>query len=57
MLRRQKIALVLADTALKWPHLEDATADFMYLRLHGDKALYASGYTDAALDHWATRSG
>jgi len=27
----------------------------MYLRLHGDKELYASGYSDAALDRWAAR--
>jgi uncharacterized protein YecE (DUF72 family) len=27
----------------------------MYLRLHGDESLYASGYTDAALDRWAKR--
>jgi uncharacterized protein YecE (DUF72 family) len=27
----------------------------MYLRLHGDKQLYASGYTDAALERWADR--
>ena len=26
----------------------------MYLRLHGDEKLYTSGYTDAALDRWAT---
>jgi uncharacterized protein YecE (DUF72 family) len=31
------------------------TADFLYLRLHGSEALYASGYDDAALDDWARR--
>ncbi len=56
-LRRHGVALVVADTAGKWPLLEDVTADFMYLRLHGDKELYASGYTDAALDRWADRIG
>ena len=55
LLRHHGIALVVADTAGKWPLLEDVTADFMYLRLHGDKQLYASGYTDAALDRWAAR--
>jgi uncharacterized protein YecE (DUF72 family) len=54
-LRRHGIALVVADTAGKWPLLEDVTADFMYLRLHGDKELYASGYTEVALDRWADR--
>lgn len=55
MLRRYKIALVVADTAGRWPLIEDLTADFVYLRLHGDKELYASGYEDAALDRWAER--
>ena len=31
------------------------TADFVYLRLHGSEELYASGYSDEALDHWAAR--
>ncbi|RZJ04254.1 MAG: DUF72 domain-containing protein [Rubrivivax sp.] len=55
LLRRYKIALVVADTAGKWPLLEDLTADFVYVRLHGDKELYASGYSEAALDRWAHR--
>ncbi|MDF3019138.1 MAG: hypothetical protein K0Q92_441 [Steroidobacteraceae bacterium] len=55
LLREHQIALVVADTAGKWPLIEDITSDFMYLRLHGDKELYASGYTDAALDRWAER--
>jgi uncharacterized protein YecE (DUF72 family) len=55
LLRDEDIALVVADTAGKWPLLEEVTSDFMYLRLHGDKELYASGYTDAALDRWAER--
>lgn len=55
MLRHHGVALVVADTAGKWPLLEDVTADFMYLRLHGDKVLYESGYDDAALTRWAKR--
>ena len=55
LLRRHGIALVVADTAGKWPFVEDVTADFMYLRLHGDEELYKSGYSDAALDWWADR--
>jgi hypothetical protein len=55
LLRRHKVALVVADTAGKWPYVEDVTADFMYLRLHGDEELYASGYSDEALDRWAAR--
>jgi uncharacterized protein YecE (DUF72 family) len=51
-LRRHDVALVVADTAGRWPFLEDVTAGFMYLRLHGDKELYASGYSNAALNRW-----
>ena len=55
MLRKYKVALVVADTAREWPYYEDVCADFMYLRLHGDKELYASGYSEDALDRWAER--
>lgn len=55
LLRKYKVALVVADTADKWPYREDVTSDFVYLRLHGEKELYASGYTDEALDRWAAR--
>jgi uncharacterized protein YecE (DUF72 family) len=55
MLRRHHIALVVADTAGRWPLLEDLSADFVYMRLHGDKELYASGYSDEALKRWADR--
>ena len=54
LLRLRNIALVFAD-AVDWPYAEDITADFLYLRLHGSEELYASGYDDDALDHWATR--
>ena len=54
-LRRHNIALVVADTAGKWPYYEDVTSDFMYIRLHGDAELYVSGYTDEALERWAAR--
>jgi uncharacterized protein YecE (DUF72 family) len=55
LLRQYNIAWVIADTAGKWPYREDITANFLYLRLHGDKELYASGYTDQALTRWAER--
>ena len=55
MLRRYNVALVVADTAGRWPQCEDVTADFVYIRLHGDEELYASGYGDAAIAAWAAR--
>ncbi|MEH6386959.1 DUF72 domain-containing protein [Pseudomonas profundi] len=55
LLRSQQVALVVADTAGKWPYHEDLTSDFVYIRLHGDKELYSSGYSDEALDRWKKR--
>jgi uncharacterized protein YecE (DUF72 family) len=55
LLRRHRIALVVADTAGKWPFMEDVTADFIYVRLHGDEELYVSGYTPVALRTWARK--
>ena len=55
LLRRQDVALVVADTAGRWPLIEDVTVDFVYVRLHGDEALYTSGYGDPALEDWARR--
>jgi uncharacterized protein YecE (DUF72 family) len=55
LLRQHAITLVVADTAGRWPKLFDATADLVYVRLHGDVELYASGYSDRALDEWAAR--
>jgi uncharacterized protein YecE (DUF72 family) len=54
MLREHNVALVCADT-VEWPRLMDVTSDIFYCRLHGSEELYASGYTDAALDIWANR--
>jgi uncharacterized protein YecE (DUF72 family) len=50
LLREYNIAFVIADTAGKLPYVEDLTADFVHCRLHGDTHLYASGYSDRALD-------
>jgi uncharacterized protein YecE (DUF72 family) len=55
LLRAHNIALVVAETAKRWPMVHDVTADFMYLRLHGDKELYQSGYGPKALERWARR--
>lgn len=55
LLREHDIALCIADTAGRWPYLEDVTADFVYVRLHGDVDLYASGYGDPALAAWAKK--
>lgn len=55
LLHKHNAALVFADTAGKHPFAEDLTADFVYIRLHGSKEIYASGYTEKELDRWAER--
>jgi uncharacterized protein YecE (DUF72 family) len=55
LLRDHNVALVIAETAKRWPMPGDTTADFIYMRLHGDRELYRSGYSDKALDKWARR--
>ncbi len=55
LLRKHGIGLVVADTAGKWPKLFHVTADFVYVRLHGDVKIYTSGYSERALASWARR--
>ncbi len=50
-----QLALVVADSAGKWPRFEQAVGPIVYARLHGDEELYASGYTDESLDLWAEK--
>jgi uncharacterized protein YecE (DUF72 family) len=53
LLRRHRIAWVVADTPQPWPLFEDVTADFVYMRLHGSTELYNSRYTQDELAYWA----
>ena len=55
LLRRNKCGFVIADTAGRFPYAEEVTADFVYVRLHGSRQLYVSGYTDDELREWADR--
>lgn len=55
LLREQEIALCIADTAGRFPYLEELTADLVYVRLHGDTELYKSGYSDKSLGQWARK--
>lgn len=56
MLRRRRVALCIID-APKWQTLGAVTADFVYVRLHGQTRLYGSSYEEAALRLWAERIG
>ncbi len=58
LLRHHDIGCVVADTAGRWPMAamdRAETSDFVYVRLHGDTELYASGYGPDALATWAAR--
>jgi uncharacterized protein YecE (DUF72 family) len=55
ILRAHNCAFVIADTAGKFDYAEEVTADFVYVRLHGSSALYASDYTDEELESWARK--
>jgi uncharacterized protein YecE (DUF72 family) len=55
LLRANDIGLVVADTAGKWPAMEDLTSDFVYVRLHGAGRLYVSGYNPRALNSWEAK--
>jgi uncharacterized protein YecE (DUF72 family) len=55
VLREHEVACVLADTAGRWPRVDEDTGPIRYVRLHGDRELYASGYSEKALDEWAVR--
>ncbi|MDT0166257.1 DUF72 domain-containing protein [Actinotalea sp. AC32] len=55
LLRAHDVGLVVADTAGRWPLIEEVTSDLVYVRLHGGEELYVSGYDDASLARWADR--
>lgn len=54
VLREHNIAMVVADSAGKFPMIREVTTDFGYVRLHGADELYVSGYSDEKLDEWAS---
>ena len=54
LLREYDIGLVVSD-AVGWPLLLEVTADFVYVRLHGSRKLYSSGYRPAEIAQWANR--
>ena len=55
LLRDYGVASCVADSAGRYPVIDEPTADFAYVRLHGAKELYVSGYSPAELLTWAKR--
>lgn len=53
LLRQHNVAFCISDTAGRYPMRTAVTADYVYLRLHGSRRLYASLYTEEELRGWA----
>jgi uncharacterized protein YecE (DUF72 family) len=49
LLKRHNVAWVIADSP-SYPKIEVTTADFVYVRMHGSKALFSSNYTKKELE-------
>jgi len=56
VLRKHKAAVVFQDWP-EWPITREVTADFVYLRFHGNRELYSSNYKDEELKVWAKKIG
>ena len=54
-LARHGVALVVSHSAGAYPLVEQVTAPFLYLRLHGATEMYSGSYADRELDSWAER--
>lgn len=54
LLRAHDVALVISDSP-RWEYAEEPTSGFMYLRLHGSRALYRSAYDELEIAAWADR--
>jgi uncharacterized protein YecE (DUF72 family) len=55
LLAAHGVALVPADVAGRFPVAHDVTADWVYVRLHGSRRLYVSGYMPREIEAWARR--
>lgn len=55
LMRKYDAAIVFADSSGKWPFIDEVTADFVYLRLHGKGKMYVGGYDNNSLTLWKKR--
>jgi uncharacterized protein YecE (DUF72 family) len=55
LLRQYGYAFVIADSGKRYPYHEIATAEYIYLRFHGNESLYASDYSDDDLRYYGGR--
>ena len=52
--RDHGVALAFSHSSA-WRYTEELTAGFVYIRLHGPKAVYSSAYSRRELEGWARR--
>jgi len=55
ILKDSNIALCISDAAGRYPYIEEDTASFLYIRLHGSKTLYSSEYSEEELQSYAKK--
>lgn len=55
ILKEHQVAFCFSDTSGRYPYHETLTADFLYIRLHGSRKMYASEYTEEELQTWARK--
>jgi uncharacterized protein YecE (DUF72 family) len=53
LMRKHNLANVINDSPNRWPASQEITADFAYIRFHGNKQLYRSSYSSDELNEWA----
>jgi uncharacterized protein YecE (DUF72 family) len=53
LMKEYQISFVISSAGKRFPGLEIATTDTVYLRLHGDEKLYSSSYSDEKLEKYA----
>jgi uncharacterized protein YecE (DUF72 family) len=51
LLKKYNIAFTIAQSS-RYPFVKVRTADFLYIRFHGPKELFASLYSHAEMDEW-----
>lgn len=54
LLKKYNIAMVISQSGDRFPYKELVTANHIYVRFHGPRDLYASGYSDKELKYFAS---
>lgn len=55
LLAHHRVALCIADSGGRYPMGEELTSDFVYMRLHGPKEMYASEYSPEQIALWTQK--